>query len=260
VSDATSRNPVVIITGAGSGIGAATARRFASQDYDVVLVGRRQGLLDDVRRGIVDHGGSALVIAIDLARDDSAEEVVARTLSTFGRIDVLVNNAAYIHTGLLDDVTVELVDRHYDVNVRAPLLLTRACLEHLRRSPDASIVNVGSSLGSIVMPGTMLYGSTKAALEYLTRAWAYQLASDRIRVNCIAPGVIDTPIHATYSDDLDKTYADLARRVPMGRMGTSEEVAEWIWIVASPPTSWSTGNIIHVDGGHVLGIPESAGG
>lgn len=251
---------MVIITGAGSGIGAATARRFASQDYDVVLVGRRQGLLDDVRRGIVDHGGSALVIAIDLARDDSAEEVVARTLSTFGRIDVLVNNAAYIYTGLLDDVTVELVDRHYDVNVRAPLLLTRACLEHLRRSPDASIVNVGSSLGSIVMPGTMLYGSTKAALEYLTRAWAYQLASDRIRVNCIAPGVIDTPIHATYSDDLDKTYADLARRVPMGRMGTSEEVAEWIWIVASPPTSWSTGNIIHVDGGHVLGIPESAGG
>jgi NAD(P)-dependent dehydrogenase (short-subunit alcohol dehydrogenase family) len=260
VSDATSRNPVVIITGAGSGIGAATARRFASQDYDVVLVGRREGLLDDVRRGIVDDGGFALVIAIDLARDDSAEEVVARTLSTFGRIDVLVNNAAYIHTGHLDDVTVELVDRHYDVNVRAPLLVTRACLEHLRRSPDASIVNVGSSLGSIVMPGTMLYGSTKAALEYLTRAWAYQLASDRIRVNCIAPGVIDTPIHATYSDDLDKTYADLGRRVPMGRMGTSEEVAEWIWIVASPPTSWSTGNIIHVDGGHVLGIPESAGG
>ncbi len=128
------------------------------------------------------------------------------------------------------------------------------------KSPDASIVNVGSSLGSMVMPGTMLYGSTKASLEYLTRAWAYQLAADRIRVNCVAPGVIDTPIHATYSDDLTATYADLARRVPMGRMGTPEEVAEWIWIVISPSTSWSTGNVIHVDGGHVLGIPETAGG
>jgi NAD(P)-dependent dehydrogenase (short-subunit alcohol dehydrogenase family) len=260
VSDAPSKNPVVIITGAGSGIGAATARRFASHDYDVVLVGRREALLDEVRSDIVEGGGSAVVIGIDLANEGSAEEVVARTLVAYGRIDVLVNNAAYIQTGTIDDITPELVDRHYDVNVRAPLLLTRACLHQLRRSPEASIVNVGSSLGSMVMPGTMIYGSTKAALEYLTRAWAYQLASDRIRVNCIAPGVIDTPIHATYSDDLDKTYADLARRVPMGRMGTPEEVAEWIWIVASPPTSWSTGNIIHVDGGHVLGIPESAGG
>jgi NAD(P)-dependent dehydrogenase (short-subunit alcohol dehydrogenase family) len=251
---------VVIITGAGSGIGAATARRFASHGYAVVLVGRRQNLLDDVRSDIVEGGGTALVVVVDLANDDGAQEVVARTIATSGRIDVLVNNAAYIRTGVLDDITSELVDRHYDVNVRAPLLLARACLDHLRRSPEASIVNVGSSLGSIVMPGTMLYGSTKAALEYLTRAWAYQLAGDRIRVNCIAPGVIDTPIHATYSDDLEKTYADLARRVPMGRMGTPEEVAEWIWIVASPPTSWSTGNIIHVDGGHVLGIPEVAGG
>ena len=260
MSGGSSNNPVVIITGAGSGIGAATARRFASHGYGVVLVGRRQGLLDDVRSDIVEGGGSALVVTVDLASDESAEEVVARTTSAYGRIDVLVNNAAYIQTGVLDDVTPELVDRHFDVNVRAPLLLTQACLAHLRRSPEASVVNVGSSLGSIVMPGTMLYGSTKSALEYLTRAWAYQLASDRIRVNCIAPGVIDTPIHATYSDNLEKTYADLARRVPMGRMGTPEEVAEWIWIVASPPTSWSTGNIIHVDGGHVLGIPEAAGG
>jgi NAD(P)-dependent dehydrogenase (short-subunit alcohol dehydrogenase family) len=255
-----SSSPVAVITGAGSGIGAAAARLLAERGYAVVLVGRRRELLEDVHREVVNGGGEAFVVVSDLANEASAQSIVDETIASFGRLDVLVNNAAFIQTGSLDDVTVELVDAHYDVNVRAPLLLAQASLEHLRRSPDASIVNVSSSLGSMVMPDTMLYGSTKASLEYLTKAWAYQLAVDGIRVNCIAPGVIDTPIHATYSKDLPATYADLARRVPMGRMGNPEEVAEWIWIVVSPSTSWSTGNVIHVDGGHVLGIPKSAGG
>jgi NAD(P)-dependent dehydrogenase (short-subunit alcohol dehydrogenase family) len=106
----------------------------------------------------------------------------------------------------------------------------------------------------------MLYGSTKAALEYLTRAWAYELAADGIRVNCIAPGPVDTPIHATYSDDLEATYADLARRIPLGRMGTVEDLATWVWLLVAPETAWTTGNVIHVDGGQVLGLPASAGG
>ena len=106
----------------------------------------------------------------------------------------------------------------------------------------------------------MLYGSTKAALEYLTRAWAYELAEDGIRVNCIAPGPVDTPIHATYSDDLESTYADLARRIPLRRMGTVDDIAAWVWFLVAPESSWTTGNVIHVDGGQVLGLPASAGG
>ena len=80
----------------------------------------------------------------------------------------------------------------------------------------------------------MLYGSSKAALEYLTRAWASELAADRIRVNCIAPGPVDTPIHATYSDDLEATYADLARRIPLQRMGQPADLAAWVWFLVSP--------------------------
>jgi NAD(P)-dependent dehydrogenase (short-subunit alcohol dehydrogenase family) len=260
MSDVVSPHPVAIITGAGSGIGAATAKLLAAHGHSVLLVGRRRELLEEVQRSVREYGGVAQITVIDISDDGAAERIVSEAISSFGRLDVLVNNAAFIQTGRLEDVTPELVDAHYDVNVRAPLLLARASLEFLRKSPDASIVNVGSSLGSIVMAGTMLYGSTKASLEYLTKAWAYQLAADKIRVNCIAPGIIDTPIHATYSDDLAATYADLARRVPMGRMGTPEEVAEWVWVVISPSTKWSTGNVIHVDGGHVLGVPESAGG
>ena len=173
---------------------------------------------------------------------------------------MLVNNAAVVQNGPLDSFTREVFDRHYAVNVAAPFFLLQAALPALRASPDAAVVSLSSSVGSIVKPGSMLYGSTKASLEYLTRAWAYELAVDQIRVNCIAPGPIDTPIHATYSDDLEATYADLARRIPLGRMGEVDDIAAWVWFLVAPESVWTTGNVIHADGGQVLGLPESAGG
>jgi NAD(P)-dependent dehydrogenase (short-subunit alcohol dehydrogenase family) len=165
-----------------------------------------------------------------------------------------------IQNGPLESFTRESFDRHYAVNVAGPFFLLAAALDSLRQSPDAAVVNVSSSVGSIVKPGSMLYGSTKAALEYLTRAWAYELAADRIRVNCIAPGPVETPLHATYADDLEAAYADLARRIPLGRMGNVDDIAEWVWFLAAPESSWTTGNVIHVDGGQVLGLPAAAGG
>lgn len=251
---------VAVVTGAGTGIGRAAAARLASLDIGVVVVGRRGEMLEDVAQSIASSGGSALAVPADLADPLSPAEVVDRTVDQFGRLDIVVNNAAVIRTGPLESVTPDLFDDHYAVNVRGPLLLVKAALPALRRSPDAAIVNVSSSVGSIVKPGNMLYGSTKAALEYLTRAWAYELAEDQIRVNCIAPGPVDTPIHATYSTDLAATYADLARRVPLQRMGDVEDVAAWVALLVAAGTAWTTGNIIHVDGGQVLGIPASSGG
>jgi len=245
---------VAIVTGGGTGIGAASAKLLAANGLDVVLVGRRSEPLEDVRAAI---GGSAVALAVDVRE---SERIVEATLDAFGRIDVLVNNAAVIRNGPFESFTRELFDEHYAVNVAAPFFLLAEALPALRQSPDAAVVNVSSSVGSIVKPGTMLYGSTKAALEYLTRAWAYELAADLIRVNCIAPGPVDTPIHATYADDLEAEYADLARRIPLGRMGHVDDVAAWVWLLAAPETAWTTGNVIHVDGGQVLGLPESAGG
>jgi NAD(P)-dependent dehydrogenase (short-subunit alcohol dehydrogenase family) len=256
----TPEDRVAIVTGGGSGIGEAAARRLADLGVGVVVVGRRGDALAQVARVITSSGGCALAVPADLGDPSSPPEVVSRALDRFGRLDIVVNNAAVIQTGPLGSVTPELIDHHYAVNVRGPLLLVKAALPALRTSPGAAIVNVSSSVGSIVKPGNMLYGSTKAALEYLTRAWAYELAEDRIRVNCIAPGPVDTPIHATYSSDLAATYADLARRVPLQRMGEVDDVANWIcWLVAAE-TAWTTGNVIHVDGGQVLGIPASSGG
>jgi NAD(P)-dependent dehydrogenase (short-subunit alcohol dehydrogenase family) len=248
---------VAIVTGGGTGIGAGVAKLFAAQGLNVVLVGRRPGPLDDVRAAI---GGRAHTIAADLGMQDTPARIVEETLATFGRIDVIVNNAAMIQTGHLESFSRRMFDHHYAVNVGGPFFLVAAALPALRESEDAAVVNVSSSVGSIVKPGNMLYGSTKAALEYLTRAWAYELGGDGIRVNCIAPGPVDTPIHATYSDDLEATYADLARRIPLQRMGEVVDIAAWIWFLVGPESRWTTGNIIHVDGGQVLGLPAAAGG
>jgi NAD(P)-dependent dehydrogenase (short-subunit alcohol dehydrogenase family) len=248
---------VAIVTGGGTGLGAAAARLLSRHGLDVVLVGRRPEPLESVREQL---GGRALALAADMGDPAAPALIVDNALQTFGRIDVLVNNAAVITNGSLDTFDRATFDHHYAVNVAGPFFLLAAALPALRRSDDAAVVNISSSVGSIVKPGSMLYGSTKAALEYMTRAWAYELAADHIRVNCIAPGPVDTPIHATYSDDLDTTYADLARRIPLGRMGHVDDVAAWVWLLVAPETAWTTGNIVHVDGGQVLGLPGDAGG
>ncbi len=181
-------------------------------------------------------------------------------MAAFGRLDVLVNNAAVIANGPFERFTIDQFDRHVAVNLRAPFFLSQEAMPALRRGESPAIVNISSSVASIVKPETTLYSTTKAGLEYLTRATAYELAQWRIRVNCIAPGPIDTPIHATYLDDLEAGYRDLARRIPLGRMGRVDDVARWVAWLASSDTEWTTGNVIHVDGGQVLGIPAAAGG
>ncbi len=225
----------------------------------MVLVGRRRAPLEAVQAEL-DSCTQTAVLPADVGEASTPATIVECARTEFGRIDVIVNNAAVIRTGPLDAFDRAQFDQHYAVNVAGPFFLVAGALPLLRAASDAAVVNISSSVGSIVKPGNMLYGSTKAALEYLTRAWAYELAGDGIRVNCIAPGPVDTPIHATYSDDLEATYADLARRVPLGRMGTGEDIAGWVSFLVAPDSRWSTGNVIHVDGGQVLGLPEAAGG
>ncbi len=247
---------VAIVTGAGSGIGAAATARLAADGCAVALVGRREALLRDVAGELE----SAEVIVADLAEPGAPRRVVEATLAAFGRLDVLVNNAAVIANGPFERFTIDQFDRHVAVNLRAPFFLSQEAMPALRRGESPAIVNISSSVASIVKPETTLYSTTKAGLEYLTRATAYELAQWRIRVNCIAPGPIDTPIHATYLDDLEAGYRDLARRIPLGRMGRVDDVARWVAWLASSDTEWTTGNVIHVDGGQVLGIPAAAGG
>jgi NAD(P)-dependent dehydrogenase (short-subunit alcohol dehydrogenase family) len=242
----------IIVTGAGSGIGAATARRLGAAGASVVLVGRRADALEAQAKIITAAGGAAHCVPADLARPDSPQVVAAACRERYGRIDGLVNNAAVVRHRPIAEWTTDGFDEHFATNVRAPYFLIQAVLPDLLASPVRSVVNISSSSGALQLTGQSVYGTTKAALDYLTRTLAGELAPSGVRVNCIAPGPIDTPIHATWAQDLDEAYRWLAEQVPLGRIGTADEVARWIALLLSPFASFLTGAVIPLDGGQVL--------
>lgn len=243
---------VALITGGGTGIGAAAARRFAAADTAVAIVGRRPEPLDDTVQVIRAAGGDAIAIPADLADPAVPSHLIETVVKTWGRLDILVNNAATIRNLPFEQVTVELFDEHIAINLRAPYLLTQAALPALRESTSAVVINLSSSSGSMAIPSQSIYGTSKAALEFLTRSLAAELAP-LVRVNAIAPGPTDTPIHRTWAgDDLGSAYTRMQSELPLKRMGTADEVAAWIVWLADPQASWATGVVIHVDGGQTL--------
>lgn len=242
-----------IITGAGTGIGAASAKRLAAAGWNVALVGRRADLLTQVAADIKQAGGRAASLSFDLGEVDAAKNVVRRTVEAFGGVDALVNNAAVIKVLPLADFTLDILDQHWAVNIRAPFLLIQAALPYLQKSKGA-VVNISSSSGTLLRPGQSVYGMTKSALEYLTRSLAGELAQHRIRINALALGPVDTPIHQTWATDLKSAYEWLANQVPLGRIANADEIARWIEILVSPDSGWMTGAVIPLDGGQVLDI------
>ena len=255
--NATDRH-VAIVTGGGSGIGAAAAQLFAERGADLVLVGRRRERLDEVAATVEASGARALPLAEDLAEAEAPRRIVESTLAEFGRIDVIVNNAAAFELAPFGEFGGTTFDHSVAVNLRAPFLLIEEALPALEAAPSPAIVNVSSSAAAMHRNTQALYGATKYALEHLTRSLAVELGPRGIRVNCIQPGPTDTEIHLKVTDDPAERLAALEPLVPLGRIGQPEEVATWIVQVADPQAStWLTGTVIPVDGGRAAGSPTA---
>ncbi len=240
----------VIVTGAGSGIGRAVARRLLELGANVVTTGRRQTTLYELNQ--FDPWGKRLtVVAGDVTRTGAAEELVNVAVARTGRLYGLVNNAGLARFAPLEKAPDADLERMLQINVQAPAALIRAALPHLR-AENGTVVNMSSVGGALAMPNRSLYGASKAALNSLTRSLAQELAPT-VRVNAILPGPVDTPMW----DDMGldpaasaELHSSLLASTPMGRFGRPGEVAGWVTALLDPVMSgWITGALIPVDGG-----------
>lgn len=244
----TFNSKVVLVTGAGAGIGLAAALSFAAQGAQVVITGRRAEPLAALAAA---HDNIAFIVA-DAASASAATQTVATVIERFGRLDVLVNNAGAGAILPLPLATAEQIANIFAVNVFGPSLLATAALPHLKAA-GGNIVNVSSTFGHKAAAALSHYAASKAALEHMTRCWALELAADGVRVNAVAAGPTETDFlveQMGLSDaQAEAVKADERGRIPLGRRGTPDEVAHWIVALASPAGAWMTGQIITVDGG-----------
>ncbi|MCC3769862.1 SDR family NAD(P)-dependent oxidoreductase [Streptomyces sp. UNOC14_S4] len=249
-STAPQSSRIVAVTGAGTGIGRATARAFAAEGARVVAIGRRGEPLEETAAG---HDRITLLPA-DITAEGGPERIVRAVVEAHGRLDVLVNNAGIVRGGALGTLTTEAITAQLATNLIAPVLLAQAALP-LLETAGGVIVNVSTSVGQRAWPGSSVYAATKTALELLTRSWAVELAPRGIRVVAVAPGAIDTPIGEHQGLTPERMAAvrqwQLAH-TPLARIGRPEEVAWAITRLAAPDASFVTGVVLPVDGGAVV--------
>lgn len=239
---------VVIVTGDSSDIGRAAALRFAEAGAKVIITGRRAATLDDAA---ADHPNITAIVADAVSAEDSAR-TVAKAVDTYGRLDVLVNNAGAGAILPLADASANQITSILAVNVLGPSLLAKAALPYLMAA-KGTIINISSIFGHKPAAGLSHYAASKAALEHLTRCWALELAPHGSRVNAVAPGPTESgaltgmmglsPEQATAIKEQER------ERIPLKRRGKPDDVARWIVSLAEADSEWMTGQVIAVDGG-----------
>lgn len=248
---------VAIVTGGGTGIGAATALLLAKLGADIVIASRKADVLDKAAAAIeAETGRQCLAIPTDVTREDQVVSMVEKALAHFGKIDILVNNAGGTVLKAFEDVTTETWRKSFALNVDAAYYCTREVGKHFRERQTGTIVNVSSMAGVNGTRGGVPYSAAKSALQMMTRVAAAEWGPYGIRVNCVAPGMIvsEVVIEHLIASGLDIEGA--ANVFPMRRVGKPEDIANAIVWFASDAASYCTGETLSVCGGPVLGGPK----
>ncbi|BAI98874.1 short-chain dehydrogenase [Sphingobium sp. TA15] len=244
----------VLVTGAAGGVGKAIARRFAEQGASVLVTDIDARAAGQVAEAIGGQG-RARAATLDVGDAASIEFAVASIVGWTGRLDVVVHAAGMWAGGTVLDIDEARWTRVLEVNTTSAYLIARHCVPHLRQT-RGSIINIASVAGLKGTPGAVAYNSSKSAVVGMTKCMALDFAASGVRVNCICPGVIDTPmVDAVLAHHGEAfTREDLARRHPLGRLGTPEDIAGAASFLASDDASWITGTALVVDGGSMAGV------
>lgn len=240
---------VAVVTGGAKGIGRAIATHLAHGGAKLVLAGRSEGPLEELRAEIQGQGGEAVAVRADVAVEADADALCARALEAFGKAEILVNNAGVTRDGLLLRMSDADWDQVIDTNLKGAFHCTRAFARPMVRQKWGRIVNIASVIGLIGNAGQTNYAASKAGLLGLTKAVAKELASRHITVNAVAPGFIETAM----TDSLgEKVREGLMAQIPMGRLGKAEDVAQAVGFLCSEGAAYVTGQVLTVDGGMVM--------
>ncbi|MBI3022428.1 MAG: SDR family oxidoreductase [Thaumarchaeota archaeon] len=243
---------VALVTGGNSGIGRAVAELFAREKAKVVIADIKRG---ETARAIEQQGGVATFIPADVRDDSRVKRLVDGCVKKYGTLDIVCNNAGIELVGPLVETTEEEWDRVVDTNLKSVFLVSRHALPYMIERRRGAIVNIASQLGIVAMENLAAYSATKAGVILLTKAMALEHAKDGIRVNCVCPGAIDTPLTdriLRHQQDPKKGRKTLIAKHPIGRLGRPEEIAQAVLFLASERSSFATGAALVVDGGYSI--------
>ena len=250
-------NKIVLITGGAGGIGKATAQRFLAQGAKVVLNGRREKFLADAAKEIDPSGQRVAIVAGDISRADTAKNLVKTAVDRFGGVDILINNAGIFCPKPFLEHTENDFDNYINVILKGTFFASQAVVPEMRKRGGGAIVNTGSmwALQAIGATPSSAYSAAKAGCHALTRNLAIELAKDNIRVNTVAPAVVETPVYNTFltAEQVAEVLPTFNAFHPLGRNGQPHDIAAAILFLASDDASWMTGVVMPVDGGVMAG-------
>ena len=244
---------VAIVTGAGSGIGRAIAKKFAEEGATVAIMGRRENILEELISEILAHGGDGMVVSGDVSKPEHCNDIAQKVFRAYGGLHILVNNAGVIRRTTCTETTDEDWQYLIGTNLAGPFQMCRACIPFMLRSLGGAILNIASAVGLIAHPNLSAYCASKSGLITFTKSIAIDYGKQGIRANTICPAYIETDLNRDHIEKLranKDTWQNVLDAHPIGRIGTPEDVANAAAFLVSDEASWITGVDLPVDGGY----------